>query len=524
MQNLTMQLKKHKLTLIAFILSSAIIFFIFYTYLSLDSQLYGTYKDSNFCTLDIFAKIWAPMMSAISVLFLICISLKENFMFNSQQVVRYKTPSALWRKHFIHSCSIALLWTVIIFIVIFLFGMIYNLPLYNWNSVDSWYILYNGQLAISGGFSQYFTAICIVFFNNLLLALYIQGSNWVFQTPIIGVFFSIICISMRYFELAKIFFEIDERVNFRTLPLFVILSVLITTYYIIGCYLSKQKEFYEKPIYIKWIKQIPLLVKSILADLKTFLYRYWFLTIPVLLISLVFTSVTVQNLCYSVSNPKLGLINTLLTMFEGTSKYVNNENIVLPISWLIIFWYFAFLCGLYIKDLTVPYQMQLMIRCGKMVYIIKNICVIIALTLIYFVLLALPPLLLSGGRFTGDPQLMHTMYGQVFSQNISILIGMIMPFITLCITGVFMLALSAFINVIYVFMATIVIYILSLFVCSSGLFGNWSNLNRSQYMIEDGLHINTNLFFFTIYFVGFIIIYMVVSKKKDWLSNRKLDD
>lgn len=482
-----------------------------------NQEVGGAFDERGTCSLDFAIFLLVNFWRVVSVLYLVVISLRMNFVFNAQKVVRYGKPSVLWRKHFLNSTFLAFVWVGLIFVLVAASGAAYHCPFYNWDNELSQYFAVNHVVSCYSAWFHTFVFLAILVCRFMLMNILLQASHWLFQSPMAGFIASIIYIFASQGKMLG--FYLDDVLNEAQLTQCAVTVLFIIIYYFVGFRLSLKKEFYEKNFSFMGLYRIKVLLKAIWTDLKMYFFQYWMLVLPAILMSLGFAMTLRNSTLQLAPEVDLNVLDMMLYMFFGTPEFNSAADIHIPLMWLAVFFYLLFICGVYIKKLTEPYQVQVFMRSGRNLWLVKNVMVIICLTLIYYILLTIPPLLLSGGRLTAVDSLVGQMYGYGLTTFQTAILGVAGPLMAMIVSGLLMLALSSLVSTVYAFALTAAFYIVGLFVNSSALFTNWGMFLRSRFAAESGLTMSKNVLFFVLYTIAALIIYFLNQQKRDWLSS-----
>lgn len=149
----------------------------------------------NYCGLDIMVKLAGPLTFLFIIIFPISIQnhyvTKRSFIY--QFVIRRKSWRAILLAQIKKSAIFSFLNTAILILISLLFAYVYGIPLYNWDSYNSLFYIYEGQCLLLNCFQVYLYAIVCIFVRCVILHNILILSSWKFRYKIIGNFI-ILCI------------------------------------------------------------------------------------------------------------------------------------------------------------------------------------------------------------------------------------------------------------------------------------------------------------------------------------------
>lgn len=147
------------------------------------------------CGLDIMVNL----AGALTFLFIVILPVFiQNFYitkdsFTYQFVIRHKSWRSILLTHIKKAVFFSLANACIFMLIIFIFLFIWNIPLYNWDSYNSLFYIYEGRCLMLNWYEVYLYACACIFVRCMIIQNILLLFSWQFRYRIIGNFI-ILCI------------------------------------------------------------------------------------------------------------------------------------------------------------------------------------------------------------------------------------------------------------------------------------------------------------------------------------------
>lgn len=222
------------------------------------------------------------------------------------------------------------------------------------------------------------------------------------------------------------------------------------------------------------------------------------------------------------------IADTLIYIFRGMRPY--NPKIELqfeiPIAWLMIQLYIAFVIGNYaIQDMS-GYGQQFLIRAttkkqwfiGKCFYCVTN--VLLYYLLVYFVVIAYS-LVMGTASFSFSSDICFTMseiQSSLLTYSSFVLNIIVLPMLTSIVMALTQLLLSLYIKPALSYAVVIVYQALSAYYVSYFLIGNYSMILRCKPFLDNGINTILALIIDIVVILGVVIAGLITLRKFDYIE------
>ena len=494
-----------------------------------NDAIYGSMDYKYICTFDLLVQSEFYMRSTGTLLFCVVLALLfgvKTVTFSENWVLRYGSRHRLWMCHCKKAIAGALCWNLMLFMSIMVYGTIQGMPLFNWNLTTSMYY------KIFGTTSEIFWPLLFgeAFWLNwvrLLIPLcFILVGLWLTNSVLSGLVPSVIYGLALELDLAG-FLRVSniEAANHENCITAFLLWIAILVVLLLGCLMSRKKEFYEHTVFLVSLESVKKVCKTLLAELKMAAINTWWLWIPAVLVAAGSCMEYKTGVAYTF--PELGksmsVGDYVLYIFRGTNIFVPESGMpfILPAQWMLIVVLHLFYVGFYLRKFSGGWRMQTVLRTGRALLFYQKTIFIFIESLFYVSVYFCTACLYSGKNLSLSTQmtLMQSFLGVSSRPSAGHVIfwGLVMPFLVFGCMGLFMLVISQFAGIIAGFVLAAVLYVVSVYFFTPLLIGNCGMVLRSELALSEGISSTAVLVCCGLYIVVLLVVGTIKSARQNIL-------
>ena len=446
--------------------------------------------------------------------------------FSDNWVIRYRNRTRLWLMHCAKALEAGLIWTLMLWIGIVIFGWHHGMPLFNWNITESWYGRIMGSTV-----DVFVPAVILEFFaiwlmRILIPAAFVLASVWIFDSPLPGLI-PVAAYGVALEKNIPGFLRVSDDLDFNmsNFKLACLVAMICLVFTVLGGLLSRRKEFYEHKG-IRFSSEALLSIgRGFWVDLRMAVTRTWWLWLPTAAIGAGLCAELKNDVMYTL--PGLGSDITageyLMYIFSGMGFYYPESGapFTIPVKWMIIFIFHIFCIGFFMKKFEQKWCIQTTLRMGRLGQFIKDSCFIIIHSFLYVVILLLTACIFAGKTPSLDTHLELLQYYFGISGKPSgdavIFFAIIAPVLVLTVMGLLLRVLTDFIGLLAGFVVVVIVYISSMYFNTPALVGSWAMILRSDMAVGGSISRSVIGGLGAIYIVILIVIGSARSRRKNIL-------